>query len=159
RRGLESLRCELGLHEFGAQLDVLGAQLRLAGKEISDAAKCRRRRGRCDLERLRCECERAAQALGIAKTCVENDQGEGQQRKEDQPNDRSRPTVEECRRCVLHLLQGDRPPGAYSFVKIGPKRSIFSSACPEPRTTQVHGSSAKLVRTPAFSISRRSSAR
>src|SRR6266850_1488082 len=46
-----------------------------------------------------------------------------------------------------------------SLVKIGPKCSIFSSALPEPRTTQVSGSSATMTGRPVSSISRRSRSR
>src|SRR5204862_417309 len=54
------------------------------------------------------------------------------------------------RRAVFH------PPGTQSLVKIGPKCSIFSSALPEPRTTQVSGSSAPITGSPVSSISSRS---
>src|SRR6266487_1196623 len=51
------------------------------------------------------------------------------------------------------------PRYSQSLVKIGPKCSIFSSALPEPRTTQVSGSSATITGSPVSSISRRSRSR
>src|SRR5205807_10473360 len=113
------------------------------GREVAaDTLDDLDRRGGDALDEIHDERDRAAKRIGVAKARVEHQQGERQGGEEKQPDERRWTPLNERRGTVFH------PPGAQSLVKIGPKCSIFSSALPEPRTTQVSGSSATLTVSP-----------